>query len=165
MLMCSDLTLDAIHIIRLYGLRFKIELGFKQAVHTLGAFNYHFWMADMKRIKRRGGNQYMHRETPEYRAKIRRKLHAFDVFMMMGVITQGLMHYLAACHRELVWQNFGSWLCTIRKGVAPSELVVKKALQNSLPGFIRICSKEHTLAKFIADRQDPIRARSWPHAA
>ena len=35
-LMCSDLTLDASSIVRLYGLRFKIELGFKQAVHTLG---------------------------------------------------------------------------------------------------------------------------------
>ena len=165
MLMCSDLTLDAASIIRLYGLRFKIELGFKQAVHTLGAYNYHFWMANMKRIKRRGGNQYMHRETPEYRASIRRKLHAYDVFMAMGVITQGLMNYLAACHEEQVWQNFGSWLRTIRKGVAPSELVVQKALQNSLPAFIRTCGKEDTLAKFIADRQDPIRAQSWPHAA
>ena len=119
----------------------------------------------MKRIKRRGGNQYMHRETPEYRAKIRRKLHAYDVFMMMGVITQGLMHYLAACHEQLIWKSFGSWLRTIRKGVAPSELIVQKALQNTLPRFIRTCSNKHTLAKFIADRQDPIRAQSWPFAA
>ncbi len=68
MLMCSGLSLDALSIVRLYGLRFMIELGrsalrFKQAVHTLGAFNYHFWMADLKRIKRRGGNQYMHHES------------------------------------------------------------------------------------------------------
>ncbi len=46
MLMCPDLSLDALSIVRLYGLRFKIELGFKQAVHTLRAFNYHFWMAE-----------------------------------------------------------------------------------------------------------------------
>lgn len=165
MLMCSDLTLDAASIVRLYGLRFKIELGFKQAVHTLGSFNYHFWMADMKRIKRRGGNQYMHHERSAYRDKVRRKLHAYHVFMMMGVITQGLMHYLSACHAQLVWQSFGSWLRTIRKGVAPTELVVASALRNTLPAFIRISSKSNRLAKFIADRQDPDRAPPWQNAA
>jgi len=29
---------------RSYGLRFKIELTFKQAVRQIGAFGYHFWM-------------------------------------------------------------------------------------------------------------------------
>ena len=164
-LMCSDLSLDAMSIVRLYGLRFKIELGFKQAVHTLGAFNYHFWMADMKRIKRRGGNQYMHHESQQYRDKIRRKLHAYHVFMMMGVITQGLLQYLSSCHTDLVWQSFGSWLRTIRTGVAPSELVVKTALQNTLGGFIRISLHNNKLAKFIADRQDPDRAHPWQNAA
>jgi len=159
------LSLDAESIVRLYGLRFKIELGFKQAVHTLGAFNYHFWMADMKRTRRRGGNQYMHRETPEYRAKIRRKLHAYHVFMMMGVITQGLMQYLSACHTALVWQSFGSWLRTIRVGVAPSELVVATAMRNTLNVFIRTCLQTNKLAKFIADRQDPVRAQPWQDAA
>ena len=32
LLMCTDTSLEAIEIIRLYGLRFKIELTFKQAV-------------------------------------------------------------------------------------------------------------------------------------
>ena len=34
-------------VIRLYGVRFKIEVAFKQAVHTVGTFAYHFWMAAM----------------------------------------------------------------------------------------------------------------------
>jgi len=37
LLMCTDTSLDAIDIIRLYGLRFKIELSFKQAVHQISA--------------------------------------------------------------------------------------------------------------------------------
>ena len=73
-LMCTDLTLEAADIIRLYGWRFKIELGFKQAAGVIGAFDYHFWMMDMKPLKRRNGNQYLHRESEAYRRAVRRKM-------------------------------------------------------------------------------------------
>jgi hypothetical protein len=35
--LCTDLTLEPLHILTLYGYRFKIELGFRQAVHVMGA--------------------------------------------------------------------------------------------------------------------------------
>ena len=44
-----------LEILELYGYRFKIELGFKQAVHVIGAYGYHFWMKGMKRVRRGGG--------------------------------------------------------------------------------------------------------------
>ncbi|MHC4504108.1 MAG: hypothetical protein ACYTFI_12440 [Planctomycetota bacterium] len=56
-LMTTDTTLDPLDVIALYGYRFKIETGFRQAIHVLGTYAYHFWMASMKPRKRGSGNQ------------------------------------------------------------------------------------------------------------
>jgi hypothetical protein len=51
-LMSSDLDLEASDIIHTYGLQFKIEFGFKQLVHVIGGYAYHFWMKMMKPLKK-----------------------------------------------------------------------------------------------------------------
>jgi len=144
----------AIEIIRLYGLRFKIEHTFKQAVRLIGSFSYHFWMSDMKPLRRRSGNQHLHRASPEYRDAVRRKLHAYHVFIQAAVVCQGLLQYLAAAFPQRVWHAFGSWLRTIRPGIPPSELVVANALRQSLPEFLLNSAPGNSFAKFVIERQD-----------
>jgi len=73
LLMSTDTSLSAIEIIRLYGLRFKIEHGFKQAVRVVGSFSYHFWMKEMRPLHRRNGNQYLHRQSSAYRDAVKKK--------------------------------------------------------------------------------------------
>lgn len=111
----------------------------------------------MKRIRRRGGDQYLHRETEQHREGVRRKIRSYHVHLFAGIVAQGLMQYLSACHTVQVWQCFGSWLRTIRKGVAPSERVVSMSLRNTLCEFLLVNAQTNNLVKFITKRQD----RNW----
>lgn len=154
LLMCTDTTLSTPEIIRLYGLRFKIEHGFKQAVRVIGSLSYHFWMKKMKPLRRRNGNQYLHRESLDYRNAVKRKIKAYHIFIQAGILSQGLAQYLATAFPQLVWDSFGSWLRTIRPGIPPSELVVTTALRQCLPDFLLTTANNNCLAKFILDRQD-----------
>jgi hypothetical protein len=165
LLMCTDLTLAPLDIIGIYGLRFKIEVSFKQALRGVGAYAYHFWMAAMTPLRRVSGNQYLHHKSVEYRDAVRRKIAAYHRHIQLGLIAQGLLQILSATKPTLVWQSFGSWIRTVRPGLAPSEQVVASALRNTLPEFLASAAKPSILVKFIRDRLDLSRTEGTSLAA
>ena len=154
LLMSTDLNLTPVDIIRVYGLRFKIEVSFKQSLHVIGAYAYHFWMAAMKPLRRVSGNQYLHRESDEYRHAVRRKISAYHRHIQLGLIAQGLLQILSATMSKSVWRSLGSWIRTIRPGLAPSEQVVAIAMRHALPEFIACAAKTSIFVKFLRDRID-----------
>jgi hypothetical protein len=157
-LMSTCLSLPALDLIRLYGLRFKIEVSFRQAVYTLGTYAYHFWMKLMKPHTRTSGNQSLHHTDQPYRDGVRRKLAAYHRYVQLGCIAQGLLQYLALAHGPAVWAQFKGWLRTINPHQAPSEAVVAQALRDTLPHFLLTAAPDHDLKKLLIDNLDRERA-------
>jgi hypothetical protein len=159
-LMSTDLGLSALEIIRLYGWRFKIEMGFKQSIHTVGAYAYHFWMRAMTPIRRGSGNQHLHRKSDDYRRQVRRKFAAYERHIQIGLIAQGLLQYLAIQFRGSVWRNLCAYVRTINTHVGPSEWVVTLALRNTWHDFLRFSPPGFILKKFLASKIDLRRSRN-----
>jgi hypothetical protein len=149
-LLCTDLQLDPVDIIVLYAYRYKIELSFRHALHVIGVYAYHFWMAAMTPLRRVSGNQYLHRKDDQYRQGVRRKMHAYHTHIQLGCIAQGLLQYLAVQFSATVWQTFRSWLRTMKPELPPSELVVAHALRSTLTDFLRIGPSDANLRNFLA---------------
>ena len=161
-LMCTDLTRDPVDIIILYAYRYKIELSFRHALHVIGTYAYHFWMMAMTPLRRVSGNQYLHRKDEKYRNAVRRKLRAYHAHIQLGCVAQGLLQYLAIHFSATVWQDFGSWLRTMKPDLPPSELVVAYALRATLTDFLRIGPDDAKLRKFltrIVRSAEPLRDR------
>ena len=156
-LLSTDTSLTALEILQLYSYRFKIELGFRQAVHVIGTYAYHFWMLSMKPLRRGAGDQYLHRTSDEYRAAIRRKLRAYHQYVQLSCIAQGLLQHLAINHTAEAWRCFRSWLRTMNPDMPPSELIVANALRITLPGFLAVPAFAPDLTKIIDKyrRHDP----------
>lgn len=148
-LLSTDLSMAPMEILELYGYRFKIELGFKQAVHVIGAYGYHFWMKGMKRVRRGTGDQHLHRTDGEYRASVRRKLRAYHIHVQLGCIAQGLLQHLSINHTAEVWHCFRSWLRTMNPAMPPSELIVANALRSTLPVFLTVPTLAPDLTKIL----------------
>jgi hypothetical protein len=165
LLMSTNLNLSPLDIIRIYGLRFKIEVSLKQALRVIGAYAYHFWMGAMKPLRRASGNQYLHRESDAYRDAVRRKIGAYHRHIQLGVIAQGLLQILSATMSKSVWRSFGSWIRTIRPGLAPSEQVAAIAMRNTLPEFLASAAQTAILVKFLRDRLDLSRSEGTSLAA
>jgi hypothetical protein len=69
-LMSTNLSIDPMTIIKLYRARTIIESSFKQSIHIIGTYGYHFWMKAMIPIRRCSKGQYLHRQPKIYRGKL-----------------------------------------------------------------------------------------------
>ena len=148
--MCTNMKMTAEQIIELYGYRFKIEVGFRQAIYQVGTYAYHFWLKNMKPIRRGSGDQNLQGKSKIYRKAIERKMEAYHRHIQLACIAQGLMIHFALNYGPVVWQEYRGWLRTMKKQNPPSELVVASTLRSTLGDFLLNLPDNHEFKRIIS---------------
>ena len=129
-LMCSDLMLSPVEILRLYASRFKIEVTFKTIKHIMGGFLYHFWTSAWLELKGKSLSVEHLKGLPEKsKHLIADAMTAIELFVNIALIATGMLQILAIEHTEQIRKRHCWWMRTYSSEV-PSEEMVKTLIQH-----------------------------------
>jgi hypothetical protein len=129
-LLCTNLELSGPEIISAYSLRFKIEVMFRQLIHLLGGFAYHFWLKGLPSLPTWPSNLILSDYPQDVQTQILAKVEAFERFVTLNAIALGLLQILSLELPKVIWQHFPRWFRTLPSHGAPSERVALLALQD-----------------------------------
>lgn len=150
--LCTDVSMTAVEIVEGYGLRFKIEVGFRALVQTLFGFAYRFWLKGMEKTRWRQGSKYLHRAGKDYRARVARKVEAFERFVNLTALAQGLLQMIALGAATEVCRRLPLWFRTVRTEKGPSEMLVRATLQAEVSRITAKSGRGTLLGQILADR-------------
>lgn len=127
-LMCIDLKQDPVEALQLYGARVRVEVMFDVLKNLLVAFCYRFWSKHLPRHSRapKSNETLQGPDIPQVES-VRGRWRAYEGFVMLGAMAQGLLQLLAVKYPETVWAHFDAFLRT-RSRHLPSEATVRHVI-------------------------------------
>lgn len=127
-LMCSDLDQNPILALELYCSRVRIEVMFDVLKNVLFAFNFRFWSKKMPRNSRKPKkNKNLHLPEAQDLPTVKRCWEAYECFVMIGVIAQGLLQLLSLKFTQQIWRKHHFFVRTFSREL-PSEKTVKQVI-------------------------------------
>jgi hypothetical protein len=153
--MTTCLALSPAEAVRLYAMRFKIEVGFKADKHVLGTFSYRFWMEGMDPLPRRSASQDLSAKPPAYAAAVRRKMRAYHAYVQTALVARGLMLCASLLDPASVLRR-APWMRTRPTAPrTPSEWTVRHALRATFGEFLAGWAKTSAWVKFLSREIPP----------
>jgi len=154
-LVSTNLDFSPVQIIRLYGLRQKIEVSFFSLKRVVHGFASHFWSKSMpvldRYMKKGKKNPLLSINDSNDRKNIIGSLKATEAFALFSCIALGILQMVSLMFHDVTNPRFIRWLRTYSDTVA-SEASIAAFLRNSLFSLLYITHDIYTF-RIIRDKQ------------
>lgn len=154
-LLSTDLALSGPEVIAAYGLRFKIEVTFRQLIHLLGGFAYRFWLKGLSSLPTWPSNLILCDYSQDVQAQILAKVEAFERFVTLNALALGLLQVLSLELPQTIWAYFPRWFRSLPSHGFPSERIAQLSLQHQAQVFFPQSPPSLLLPKLLATKSDP----------
>ena len=156
-LVSTDLAMNPLDIVQLYGKRFGIEVMFREMKQVICAFGYRFWSKHMPKL-----NRFQKKNDPDpvkqvvkkqAQQRIKLTIKAIEGFMFCSIVSAGLLQIAALRFSATDELANLRYLRTCRNSIA-SEATVADFLQKN---FISLLQRtpDLTLNQIISAKQRP----------
>lgn len=152
-LMTSDLQLEPLVALQLYGRRVTIETLFDTLKNVMGAMRYHFWSSYLRPVSRGPSKNKTQRRASSRPEKTQNTFDAIEKFVNLQLLTVGLLQLLARNFPLEIWRESRCWLRTVTSEI-PSEFVTRTALATILQTNLFTFGK-NWITQIIIRKQDP----------
>ena len=154
-LVSTDLTIDPVDIIELYGRRFKVECMFREMKQSVCAFRYRFWSKLMPKLsKRRKQNDPDPMESvtdAEAREAIKKTVKATEGYVFCGAVATGLLQMASLLFSSTPEFTKLRYLRTRRNDIESEATVGDYLRRNILILLLR--NADLDISKIIIERQ------------
>ena len=160
-IVCTDLNLHPEQIIKLYAIRFKIEVLFRAFNQCISGLNYHFWNKHVPRLNpfetaKATAEKLAMITDIQIRESIISTYRAIEGYVMFCCIAIGILQLCALNFTQTINASPIRWMRTYTNDV-PSENSTQVCMRNS---FIKIYNKCHELGivKIISEKRALIKS-------
>jgi hypothetical protein len=166
-LVCTNLSLTAEQIIRLYGYRFKIEVTFRTLKQLLNGFAYRFWstyVPKLNRFAKKGEEDPLTEiKNEKERSLILKAFSAIERYVMMALIAHGILQLLCLKYSSMVEKSSFCWLRT-SSGSFVSETTMSRFMRKDF--FMQFYKQPHlAILRIIRFRMESNDDSDLPGAA
>jgi hypothetical protein len=160
-LVSTDLELDPLVMIELYGTRYKIEAFFKNVTHDVKTYDYRFWLKELTPWKKGDKGRDLSLFSEKQKEKFFSKIQSYNLYIFLGLLAQNILLFMLLKYGVDLGKLFSGFYRTLPDQSMPSIAVAQSYLDSAVKNNLHHFAKKLQTRFNLGDCIDLKRFAKW----